>query len=75
MRPISVHVEDNDYRSFKDLAERTGRSVSELIREALAEYLARREDSISLLDLAPHPSGALLEPWKRKNLFAEMLDS
>lgn len=75
MRPISVHVQDNDYRSLKDLAERSGRPVAELIREAMAEYLARQEGSGSLFDLAPHPSGALLEPWKREDLFDEMLDS
>jgi hypothetical protein len=74
MRPISVHVDDEDYRSLKTLAERSGKPVAELIREAMAEYLARRESSGSLFDLAPHPSGALLQPWSREDLLDEMLD-
>jgi hypothetical protein len=74
MRPISVHVDDEDYRSFKALAEHAGKPVAELMREAMAEYLARRQGSGSLLALEPHPSGALLKPWKREDLFDEMLD-
>lgn len=54
-RPISVHVDDEDYRSLKTLAERSGKPVAELIREAMAEYLSRREGGGSLFDLAPHP--------------------
>jgi hypothetical protein len=73
MRPISVHVDDEDYQDLKTLAERSGRAVAELIREAMAEYLARRGGSGSLFDLAPHPSGALLQPWSREDLFDEML--
>jgi hypothetical protein len=43
MRPISVHVDGEDYRHLKALADRSGRPVAELIREAMAEYIAHRE--------------------------------
>jgi len=74
MRPISVHVEEEDYRSLKGLAERSGKPVAELIREAMAEYLSRRGGSGSIFDLAPHSSGQLLQPWSREDLFDEMLE-
>jgi hypothetical protein len=73
MRPISLHVEDQDYRSFKQIAERTGRPVAELIREAMVEYLerwGRRKGSV--FDLPPHRSGALLRSWTRDELLDEM---
>ena len=75
MRPISLHVEDEVYRSLKTLAERAGRPVSELIREAMSEYIDRKiGHGPSLLDLPAHPSGALLKPWTREELLDEMLD-
>lgn len=73
MRPISVHVEDEVYGSLKRLAQRTGRPVAELIREAMTEYLVRRHGGeSSILDLPPHPSGPLLQPWTREELLDEM---
>jgi hypothetical protein len=75
MRAISLHVEDDVYRSLKSLAEQTGRPVSELIREAMAEYLGRKVGrGPSLFDIPAHPSGAALKPWSRDELFDEMLD-
>jgi hypothetical protein len=72
MRPISLRVEVEVYRSLKSLAERTGRSVSELIREAMSEYVGRKiGHGPSLLDLPAHPSGALLKPWSREELLDE----
>jgi hypothetical protein len=75
MRPISLHVEDEVYRNLKALAERTGRAGSELIREAMSEYLDRKIGrGPSLFDVPAHPSGALLKPWHREELCDEMLD-
>jgi len=74
MRPISVHVEEEDYRHLKGLAERSGKPVAELIREAMAEYLTRRGGGGSIFDIAPHPSGPLLQTWSREDLFDEMLE-
>lgn len=76
MRPISLHVEDEVYRDLKSVAERTGRPVAELIRDAMSEYLARRVGKGgSIFDLPPHESGALLRGWTREELLDEMLGS
>ena len=75
MKPISLHVDDDVYRNLKTLAERTGRPVSELIREAMSQYLDRKVGrGPSLFDMAAHPSGALLKPWTRQDLLDEMLE-
>lgn len=73
MKPISLHVPDEAYGELKSLAVRRGRPVAELIREAMTEYLARESGrEVSLLDLAPHSSGPLLEGWTREDLLDEM---
>ena len=76
MRPISLHVEDDVYRDLKSIAERTGRPVAELIREAMSEYLSRRVGKGgSIFELAPHQSGTMLRGWTREELLDEMLGS
>jgi hypothetical protein len=73
MKPISLHVPDEAYSELRTLATRRGQPVAALIRQAMMEYLARESGrSISLFDLAPHPSGPLLEPWTRSELLDEM---
>ena len=73
MKPISLHVEEGTYRDLKSLAERTGRPVAELIREAMSEYLSRRMGGGgSIFDLVPHASGAQLRNWTREELLDEM---
>ncbi len=75
MKPISVHVGEDDYRSFKALATLRNRPVAELIREAMAAYLEREtRTSRSMLDLPPHPSGNMLRDWTRTELYDEMLE-
>jgi hypothetical protein len=76
MKPISLHVDDEVYRSLKSLAEQTGRPVSELIREAMSEYLGRKVGrGPSLFDMPAHRSGSLLKPsWTREELLDEMLE-
>lgn len=74
MKPISVHVSDEDYGELKALAARRGRPVAELIREAMAEYLRQESGRVrSLFDLEPHASGALREDWRRSDLYDEMI--
>ena len=73
MRTISIHVPEPAYLEFKAVAERDGRPVAELIRQAMAAYLEReRRSGRSVLDLPPHPSGALLRPWSREEILEEM---
>lgn len=72
MKRISLHVQEDAYVDFRSLADRRGQPVAELIRKAMAEYLAHEpEREISLFDLDPHASGPLLEPWTRSDLLDE----
>lgn len=75
MKPISVHVAEEDYRSFKVLAARRGRPVAELLREAMAEYLRRQNlTGRSLAEIPAHDSGRMLKGWSRDEVFDEMLE-
>lgn len=74
MKAISVHVAPHTYEELKSIAARTGRPVAELIREAMAQYVeSRRRSARSLLEIPPHPSGALRAKWTRTELLDEML--
>jgi len=73
MKPISVHVSEDDYQQLKSMAARARRPVAELIRRAMAEFVDReRSDQRSVLQLPAHDSGALKEPWTRSDLVDEM---
>jgi hypothetical protein len=73
MKSISIHVPEPAYREFQSLAQKEGRAVAELIRQAMVEYLEReRRSGRSVLDLPPHASGTLLRPWTRGELLDEM---
>jgi hypothetical protein len=41
----TVYLETGEYRRLRALAESEGRSAADLIREAVAEYTARRSGS------------------------------
>lgn len=74
VKPISLHVDEPTYRELRSLAERTGKPVAELIREAMSEYAAhRRGGSGSLFELESHPSGALRASWTRAEILDERL--
>jgi len=64
MKPISLHVEEKSYRELKSLAERTGRPVAELIREAPEHRLAaaRRTALLRRWALLAGSRLAILEP-------------
>ena len=73
MKPISIHVAEGPYQELKSMAARFGRPVSELIRQAMAEYLQReRRSRRSMRDLPAHDSGKLLSGWTRSGLLDEM---
>lgn len=73
MKTILLPVEEEDYRSLKSLAEHTGRSIEELIHEAISQYLEQRGGR-SIFAVSLHDGGALLKPWTREELMDEMLD-
>jgi len=75
MKPISVHVAEDDYRDFKLLAALRGRPVAELLREAMAAYLSRERPTGRTLSAIPaHDSGKMLRGWTRSELYDEMLE-
>ncbi|HYH45405.1 MAG TPA: ribbon-helix-helix protein, CopG family [Thermoanaerobaculia bacterium] len=73
MTPISLQVDDHEYQRLRLIAEREGKPVTEVAREALVEYLERHPSRrTSIFEVAPHESGALLRPWSRSELQDEM---
>ena len=76
MKPISVHVSDEQYQTLKSLAARSGRPVAELIRNAMSLYIEKEKRlAASILELPAHESGAQLDPWSRDELVDEMVGS
>lgn len=74
MKPISVHVDEEDYEELKAIAARRGRPVAEVVREAMAEYLVHeRPAGPSLLTVGPVEAGRQIGGWSRNELFDEML--
>ena len=53
MKTISVTIPEADYRAFQEAAKRERRTVVELIREAMAEYCARRTHECTPLRQLP----------------------
>ena len=75
MKVISVHVDEEPYELLRSLASLRKRSVAELIREAMAEYLEReRTSGSSILECTPNDSGALRRSWTREELLGEMTE-
>lgn len=75
MRPISVHVEEAEYRRLKAIAAAEGRPVAALVRQAMSDYVRRRgRTQRSVLDIPAHSSGKLLRPWDRAEIYDEMVD-
>jgi hypothetical protein len=73
MKPISVYVPEGAYQDMKALAAGSGRPVSELIRQAMAEYVERqRRQGGSVLDVHVHRSGRMRRTWSREDLLDEM---
>lgn len=74
-KPISVYVNEGDYEELKLMAEREGRPVAELLREAMAEYVVReRRSGTRMPDIPPRNLGRPLRPWTREELYDEMYD-
>jgi predicted transcriptional regulator len=61
----AVSIPDSLFRRAERLARRAGKSRSQLYREALAEYLARREAApvTAALDELVDQLGGTNDPW------------
>lgn len=74
MKPISVHVSEDDYEELKALAAHRRLPVAQLIREAMATYLVDSRSISSLRDLPVLDAGRQLEEWEREELYDEMTE-
>ncbi len=74
MKPISVHVTEEDYEELKALAAGRRQPVAQLIREAMSSYLVRSRSSSSIRDLPALDAGRQLDDWEREELYDEMLE-
>jgi predicted DNA-binding protein len=74
MKTITINVSEPVYRAFQARARRTDRTASELIRQAMEEYLRNeRGDSRSVLSFPPLDLGRLKKGLSAKDdLLAEM---
>jgi predicted transcriptional regulator len=54
----TVYLDAADYRKLQRLAQREGRSAAELVREAVAEYAARRQPAAMPASLGAGRSGS-----------------
>lgn len=76
MKPITINVSSPVYQQYKSFAKKRGRTVSELIREAMERYLCDWiENRPSLQSFSP----LMLEPKKGvallgDDLLEEMID-
>jgi hypothetical protein len=57
MKTISVSVSESDYEAFREAAARESRPIAQLIRDAMAEYRARRLPERSPLRQLPVLAG------------------
>lgn len=53
MKTISLAVSESDYEAFRHAAARRGRSIAQLIREAMATYRAEHLPELSRLEDFP----------------------
>ena len=74
MKTITINVSEPIYREFQARARRTDRTASELIRQAMEEYLRNeRGGSGSVLSFQPLDLGRVKKGWSAKDdLLAEM---
>lgn len=72
-KPISVHVDEENYADLKTMASRQGRPVAELVREAMADYVVReRRSGVRFTDIPPRSLGRPLRDWTREEIYDEM---
>ena len=76
MKTITINVSEPIYREFKDYARSHDRNTSELIREAMQDYLTQKmRRTSSLQDLEPLSLGRVIGDLSRRDdLLSEMLD-
>jgi hypothetical protein len=76
VKAITINVSEPVYREFRQYAAEHDRTTSELIREAMEDFLERKlKTGTTLIDLSPISLGKVLRPTTtRGDLLAEMHD-
>ena len=78
MKTITVHVDETQYAEFQRNARRSGRSTSDLLREAMKVFNEnlKRQERTSLVDAPPPVSvGKVLKTWRgRAELLGEYFE-
>ena len=68
MKTVTINVSEHVYREFQARARRTDRTASELIRQAMEEYLHNeRGDSRSVLSFPPLDIGRMKKGLSAKD--------
>ena len=75
MKTITIHVTEDTYAAFQERARMCGASASELIRDAMSEYVEHHfPTGASIFDHAPADVGQVLRPLGADDdLLEEML--
>lgn len=71
MKTISLAVSEKNYELFRERAQAENRSIASLIRDSMAEYLARSGSAGTTQTSAP----ALLPGPGRYRIYAEVEDA
>lgn len=75
MKAISVHVSEDVYDRFRELAAQRGRPAAELIRAAMEQYLAEQRGAHSILEVPTETCGRALAETDREALWDEMFEA
>jgi len=74
MKLISIKVSEKAYARFREYANRRGRAVAEVIREAMDYYIDNRIDASTELRRMPTSSKPKLKRrWSKEEIQEEML--
>ncbi|MFO7729149.1 MAG: hypothetical protein R6V86_00140 [Spirochaetia bacterium] len=76
MKPITIYVSETVYSLYKAEAEKRDRTASELIREAMEQYITEKLRSHRSLDeWTPLSLGMVKRDWADGSFRDEMLNS
>jgi len=77
MKTITINVSEPVYVDFQRFARENDRTTSELIREAMDQYRAKKiQRSSSIVQSQPAHVGNILKPWKsREDLLEGYFDA
>lgn len=77
MKPVTVHLSEEDYKAFQAYAAKNDTTAASMIREAMAEYKVRHmKQRHSLKDHKPIETSGTVKPiGPDDDLLGEMIDA